>query len=138
MAQSYQSPDKENRSTTAWTRPMLMRVYTDEDALHGDERVADLVVRRAWEARLAGATALRGRAGFGGSRIHAHHLFGIDDNPPVVVEIVDDEARLRAFAADLADLHSIALVTLERVEILRGAPAATPAVPLEAPLPRSN
>ena len=53
-----------------------------------------------------------------GSRIHAHHLFGISDNPPLVIEIVDAEERLRAFMTDLAELRDIGLVTLERVEVL--------------------
>ncbi len=99
--------------------PMLLRVYTDEDAWCGDERVADLIVRRAHDRGLAGATALRGRSGFGsGSEIHSHHLFGISDNPPVVIEIVDGETRLRDFSRQLADLRNIGLITLERVEVL--------------------
>ena len=65
---------------------MLLRLYTDENARHGDEAVMDLVVRRARRAGLAGATVLRGRAGFGArtALIHEHHAFGIADNLPVV------------------------------------------------------
>ena len=100
--------------------PMLLRLYTDENARHGDEAVVDLVIRRARRAGLAGATVLRGRAGFGGraAPIHVHHAFGIADNLPVVIEMVDDETALRAFAHTVADLHHIGLVTLERVEIV--------------------
>lgn len=104
---------------TGFANPMLLRIYTDEDAQHGDERVVDLVVRRAWDARLAGATALRGRMGFGAGSIHAHHALGLGDNPPIVIEIVDGEERLRSFVRDLDDLRNIALVTIERVEVLR-------------------
>lgn len=104
---------------TTITNPALLKVYTDEDASCGDERVADMIVRKARDRGLAGATVLRGLTGYGrGSLIHAHHLFGISDNPPLVIEIVDAEERLRAFMADLADLRDIGLVTLERVEVL--------------------
>lgn len=107
------------------SKPTLLRVYTDEDASCGDERVADLIVTRARDRGLAGATVLRGRTGFGsGSEIHSHHLFGISDNPPVVIEIVDEEEKLRGFARGLGQLRGIGLITLERVEVL--GPAVSP------------
>ena len=104
---------------TIATNPMLMRAYTDEAASCGDQLVADMIVERARDAGLAGATVLRGRSGFGsGSEIHAHHLFGISDNPPLVIEIVDEEDKLRGFVGQLADLRDIGLITLERVEVV--------------------
>lgn len=105
---------------TDFGNTMRLCIYTDEGAQTGDARVVDVIVRRARRDGLAGATALRGRTGFGsGSAIHEHHLFGIDDNPPIVVEIVDAEQRLRTFAAALADLRDIGLITLQPVEVLR-------------------
>lgn len=105
---------------TDFGNAMRLSIYTDEGAQTGDARVVDVIVRRARRDGLAGATALRGRTGFGsGSAIHEHHLFGIDDNPPVVVEIVEEEARLRTFAASLADLRDIGLITIESVQVLR-------------------
>lgn len=107
----------------------LLRLYTDEDARHGDRPVAEIVVERARAHGLAGATVLRGRLGFGTHALHAHRFLGVGDNPPVVIEIVDDEARLRAFVPGLADLRSVALVTLERVEVLRGGAAPAQSEP---------
>lgn len=104
---------------TIATNPMLLRAYTDEAASCGDELVADMIVQRAHDRGLAGATVLRGRSGFGrGSEIHSHHLFGISDNPPLVIEIVDEEDKLRSFVGQLADLRDIGLITLERVEVM--------------------
>jgi len=108
---------------TEFEQPMRLCIYTDEGAQAGDERVVDLVVRRAWRAGLAGATAHRGRTGFGsGKAVHEHRLFGIDDNPPVVIEIIDAGERLRAFASTLADLRDIGLITIEQVEVIRRRP----------------
>jgi len=106
---------------------MLLRLYTDENAHIGDQRLVDDLVRRARAAGLAGATVLRGRIGFGSSKapIHEHHALGVGDNMPMVVEIVDREDKLRAFAANLAGMHNIGLVTLERVEVL-AIPSAQP------------
>jgi PII-like signaling protein len=110
---------------TDFGNAMRLSIYTDEGAQTGDARVVDVIVRRARRDGLAGATALRGRTGFGsGSAIHEHHLFGIDDNPPIVVEIVDVEDRLRSFVGGLADLRDIGLITIEPVQILRQRQAA--------------
>jgi len=99
---------------------LLARIYTDEDALWGDEPLFTVIVRRALEAQLAGATVLRGSLGYGHSaRLHAHRPLSLDDNMPVVVEIVDAEAPLRAFVETLGEFHEIGLVTFERVEIAR-------------------
>jgi len=99
---------------------ILLRIYTDENALLGDRSLIDVIVRRAQEAHLAGVTVLRGLKGFGESvRLHQHRIFGLDENLPVVIEIVDEEARLRAFLITLEDLTDIGLVTLEKVEVLR-------------------
>jgi PII-like signaling protein len=85
-----------------------------------------VIVERARTARLAGATVLRGRLGYGRSaRLHAHHAFDAEGDLPLVVEIVDHTERLRAFAGGLADFEGIGLVTLEAVEILAGLPDAT-------------
>lgn len=108
---------------TDFEHPMRLCIYTDEAAQAGDQRVADLVVHRAWREGLAGATAIRGRTGFGsGAAIHEHRLFGIDDNPPVVIEIVEEGERLRAFAATLEDVRDIGLITMAPVEVIRRRP----------------
>lgn len=110
------------------TKAMLLRIYTDEDALGGDRSLVEVIVRRARDASLAGATVLRGRMGFGESaRLHAHRFLDVRENLPVIIEIVDAEARLRPFISTLDDLGDIGLVTLERVEMLRyGGPHSGP------------
>ena len=96
---------------TIATNPMLMRAYTDEAASCGDQLVADMIVERARDAGLAGATVLRGRSG---------HDSGSEpsDRPPADVEIVDVSDMLFGFVRELASLEGIGLVTLERVEEL--------------------
>lgn len=102
----------------------LLRIYTDEAAFFGDQRVYRVIVERARDAGLAGATVLQALYGFRGRRhLHARHV--LEDDQSVVVEIVDAETRVRAFAAALADLPDVGLITLERVEVLYG-PAAEP------------
>jgi PII-like signaling protein len=95
----------------------LLRIYTDEAAYFGDRKVFEVIATRARDAKLAGATVLTARIGFGRSA-HMHTRHVLDDDQSVVVEIVDAEDRLRAFVADLADVPDIGLITLEQVEVL--------------------
>ena len=98
----------------------LLRIFTDEAAYFGDRKVFEVVAIRAREAGLAGATVLQALIGFGHTpRLHTRHL--LEDDQSVVIEIVDEEQKLRAFAATLGDLPDLGLITLEAVEILRGA-----------------
>lgn len=98
----------------------LLRIYTDEAAYFGDRKVFEVVAIRAREAGLAGATVLQALIGFGHTP-HLHTRQLLEDDQSVVVEIVDEEGRLRAFAAALYDLPDIGLITLEAVEVLRSA-----------------
>lgn len=79
----------------------------------GDQSTFAVIVARARDARL-----LRGRIGFGeSSHVHAHRPFDLSDNLPMVVELVDEDEKLRAFLAGLADLAGIGLPTFEKVEV---------------------
>jgi len=99
------------------SEPELLRIYTDEAAYFGDRKVFEVVATRARDARLAGATVLQALIGFGRTaHRHARHI--LEDDQSLVIEIVDDEARLRDFVTGLADLPDIGLITLETVEVL--------------------
>lgn len=103
----------------------LLRIYTDDAAYFGDRKVFEVVATRARDARLAGATVLQALVGFGRSA-HRHSRHILEDDQSVVIEIVDEEAPLRAFVATLADLPDIGLITLEAVEVLWPSPEDRP------------
>jgi PII-like signaling protein len=97
----------------------LLRIYTDEAAYFGDRKVLEVVASRARDAGLAGATVLEALIGFGRSA-HVHRRHILESERAVVIEIVDGESALRAFAASLQDVPELGLITLEPVEILGG------------------
>jgi PII-like signaling protein len=97
----------------------LLRIYTDEAAYFGDRKVLEVVASRARDAGLAGVTVLEALIGFGRSA-HMHRRHVLESDRAVVIEIVDEEVRLRAFAQGLVDIPEIGLVTLEEVEVLAG------------------
>ncbi|VAW04897.1 hypothetical protein MNBD_ALPHA04-1396 [hydrothermal vent metagenome] len=102
------------------TKSLLLRIYSDKAAMHGDESIAETIISRARAADMAGATVLQGTLGYTATSIvHSHHLLGIGDNPPVVIEIVDFEKKINAFLPQLEDLRGIGLITTEQVNVLK-------------------
>lgn len=95
----------------------LLRIYTDEAAYYGDRKVFEEVALRARKAHMAGATVLQALLGFGRT-VHEHRRQLFEDDQSLVIEIVDEDPKLRDFAASLSDISGIALMTLEEVEVL--------------------
>ncbi len=92
----------------------------------GGHPLYEAVVLRAREMHLAGATVLRGPMGFGrNSHLHTAKILRLSADLPIVVEIVDAEAKVRAFLEAIEPMMGSGLVTLERVSVMRyGAPRA--------------
>lgn len=97
----------------------LLRIYTEKAAYYGDRKVFEVVASRARDAHLAGATVVQALFGFGRTA-HQHRRHVLEDEQSLVIEIVDTDAHVRAFAASLSDIRGIGLMTLEAVEILGG------------------
>lgn len=77
---------------------LLPRVYVGESDRWHDRPLYEAIVLRSREMGLAGATVLRGLAGFGASsRIHTAKLLRLSEDLPVVVEIADEAERIERF-----------------------------------------
>jgi PII-like signaling protein len=97
---------------------MLLRIFLREDERHGHQPLYEAIVTKARELRLAGATVLRGPMGYGhSSRLHTTKVLRLSHDLPVVVEIVDDPAKIDAFLPVLDGMMTSGLVTLERAEV---------------------
>jgi PII-like signaling protein len=95
---------------------LLLRIFVSETARHGHQPLYEAIVLKAREAHLAGATVLRGAMGYGKSNlVHAAKILALSDDLPVVIEIVDSEARINAFMADLGSMMPSGMATLEKV-----------------------
>jgi hypothetical protein len=98
---------------------LLLRMYIGEsDQWHG-KPLYQAIVELARERGLAGATVLRGIEGFGAnSHIHTSRILRLSQDLPVLIEIVDQEDRLRAILPELDSMVGDGLITLERVEVI--------------------
>ena len=102
----------------------LLRIFIGEADKHGHRALYDVLVEEARAAGLAGATALRGIQGFGPSaRMHSSRVLDLSSDLPVLVEIVDEEAKVAAFVGRVTQLleeaESGGLVTLEKAHVIR-------------------
>ena len=101
----------------------LLRIFVGESDRHEGSPLYKWIVLKAKERGLAGATVLRGMMGFGAnSRIHASGILRLSEDLPVVIEIVDEEEKLRDFLDHINPIIREGLATLEkaRVQIYRG------------------
>src|SRR5262245_24032820 len=106
---------------------MLLRIFLGQDERYEHQPLYEAIVMKAREHHLAGATVLRGPMGFGhSSRIHTTKVLRLSQDLPVVVEIVDSEAKITAFLPVLDAMIGSGLVTLEKVQVLRYGPGAKP------------
>jgi PII-like signaling protein len=97
----------------------LLRIFVGEADTWHDRPLYQAIVERAREAGVAGATVLRGIAGFGASsRIHTAHILRLSEDLPLVIEIVDTTEKITSLLPALDEMVSEGLVTLERVQVI--------------------
>ena len=102
----------------------LPRIFVGESDKHHGRPMYETIVIEAKRTGLRGATGLRGLMGFGAnSLIHRAGLLEISSDLPMVIEIVDQESKIRSFIDLVKKLFTEAdsggLITLERVEVVK-------------------
>lgn len=95
-------------------RAQVLSVFVGEsDKQHGAP-VYEVIVRRAREHGMGGATVLRATMGYGhNSRVHTAKLLELSADLPMVVRIIDTPEKVRAFLPVLESLGLNGLVTIE-------------------------
>jgi PII-like signaling protein len=98
---------------------MLLRIFIGESDRWRHQPLYEAIVLKAREVHLAGATVLRGPMGYGkSSRLHTAKILRLSMDLPLVIEVVDTEAKIQAFLPVLDEMMKGGLVTLERVRVI--------------------
>ncbi|HEX3626199.1 MAG TPA: DUF190 domain-containing protein [Verrucomicrobiae bacterium] len=97
----------------------LLRIFLGESDRWEHKPLYEAIVLKAREMHLAGATVLRGPAGFGkSSRLHTTKILRLSYDLPLVIEIVDAEEKINEFLPVLNPMMKGGLVTLEKVRVI--------------------
>ena len=101
----------------------LLRIFIGEnEKIHG-KTAYKVVLDMLRREKLAGATVLRGIAGFGArSHLHDTHLLAISEKLPIVIEAVDSDETIRRILPKIEETVTEGLITLESVEVIRSSP----------------
>ncbi len=106
---------------------VLLRVFIGESDKLGHLPLYEEIVKQAREVGLAGATVLKGVLGYGATaRIRTHKILDLSSDLSLVIEIVDEEAKITAFQKTLSTIFEQAccggLVTLENIRVIHYLP----------------
>jgi hypothetical protein len=101
----------------------LMRIFLGEND-RWEHRPLWHALLDLFRARgLAGATVLRGVAGFGAaSVIHEAGILKLSADLPLIIEVVDSEEHLNRILPEVDRMMGGGLITLEQVRVVRYAP----------------
>jgi PII-like signaling protein len=102
----------------------LLRIFIGERDKTGHVPVYETIVMEALGMGLAGATVFKGIMGFGNSsRVHSSKILRLSQDLPIIIEIVDNEEKIKGFLPVLDKLleesNAGALVTIEKAEIIK-------------------
>lgn len=105
----------------------LLRIHLLETSRHKGKPVYELIVFKAKELNLAGATVLRGIMSFdAGSKIHSSKMLELSQDLPVVVEIVETQENIDKLMPFIDELFEgtahPGLVTLEDIRVIKYKP----------------
>lgn len=99
---------------------VLLRVLIGESDTIKGKSLYEVIVLKARELNMAGATVFRGIMGFGAaSRIHTIKLLRLSEDLPVMIEIVDTEENIDKLLPFLDETVKEGLITMEKVKVIK-------------------
>ncbi|MBI2342905.1 MAG: DUF190 domain-containing protein [Deltaproteobacteria bacterium] len=97
----------------------LLRIFIGESDRYDGKPLYEAILLRARGEGLAGCTVIRGLAGFGASsRVHTTKILRLSEDLPMVIEIVDAEAKIDQFVKEIDGMIQEGLVTVEQVQVI--------------------
>ncbi len=97
----------------------VMRIYIDNADMFEGKALWQYLVHKAKENGLSGATVFKGVAGMGAhSELHTFEIWSISQKLPLVIELIDEEEKLRDFLTKCNGAIEEGLVTLHDAEVI--------------------
>lgn len=98
----------------------MLRIYFGEDDKWEGRPLYRAIVEKCRELDIAGATVLRGVAGYGASTlIHQAHVFSLSHDAPVMVNVIDSEEKIQKLIPFLDQVVGDGLIAISEVEVIK-------------------
>lgn len=102
------------------TTGKLLRIFVDEEDRYDGKPLYMALVDALRSAGFTGATVLKGIEGYGIHKtVHAARVFDVSTNLPILIEVIEEEAKVLAFLPTLRAMIAEGLITLENLELIR-------------------
>src|SRR5438034_10769948 len=96
----------------------LMRIFIGESDKYHGKPLYEALLEKFREKGLAGATVIRGVAGFGASSVvHTAKVLRLSLDLPLIIEVVETEAAIQRILSDLDDIIGRGLIHLEGARV---------------------
>jgi len=101
-------------------KAQMLRVYFGEDDKWKGKPLYRAIVEKCRELDIAGATVLRGIAGYGASTlIHRSHLLSFSHDAPLMVSVVDSQEKIQKLLPFLDEAVDEGLIAMSEVEVIK-------------------
>jgi PII-like signaling protein len=102
------------------TTGTLLRIFIDEDDRWQGKPLSTAIVAALRDAGFVGATVLKGIEGYGlHHTLHTSRAVELSGNLPIVIEVIEDRAKIDTFLPTLKAMVAEGLLTLENVQMIR-------------------
>lgn len=97
----------------------LLLIFLDETDVWGEFPLYEAIVRLLLQHGIAGATVNMGIMGYGyQQRVHHKRLFGISDDRPVTIMVVEEEEKLQKVLPEVRTMIDDSLMVIVDAEVL--------------------
>ena len=98
---------------------ILLRIFVSESDEYKGEQLYKHIIDMLRKERIAGATVLRGIAGFGKtSHFHMTSILRLSTDLPIVIEVTDKKENIERIKPKLDAVIKEGLITEEKVRII--------------------
>jgi len=98
----------------------VLRIYIDTLDKYEKNPLWEELLKAVKEQGLAGATVFKAVAGIGAfSEVHSFKVWALEQELPLVIEIIDDETKIRNFIEHIDEMLENALLTLTDTEVIK-------------------
>jgi PII-like signaling protein len=98
----------------------LMRIFLGEHDKWRGKPLHEAIVESLRAHDIAGATVYRGISGYGAqSRIHKEKRMRLSSDLPIMISVIDEEAKLRAYLPTLEEMFDDGLIALSDVDVIK-------------------